>query len=279
MKVLVVGGGGREHALAWKIAQSPRVTEVIAAPGNTGMTDVARCEAVAAEDVGALIELAKNESVGLVVVGPEAPLVEGLADRLRQEGIQVFGPSAGAAILEGSKVFAKQFMERHSIPTAALSVHSDIEEALAEVRRRVGRWVVKADGLAAGKGVIVCTQLAEAEKAVRTIMEDRAFGEAGAQVLIEDLLVGEEASMLAICDGERIVPLLPAQDHKAAFEGDTGPNTGGMGAYAPAPLVTDELRSAIIEQVIKPTVRGMKQEDCEFRGVLYAGIMVCDGRP
>ena len=279
MKVLVVGGGGREHALAWKIAKSERVSEVIAAPGNAGMADVARCVAVGAEDVDALVDLARHESVGLVVVGPEAPLVAGLSNRLREEGIPVFGPSAKAAVLEGSKVFAKQFMDRHSIPTAAFSVHSDLGEALEEVRRRDGRCVVKADGLAAGKGVIVCQELSEAEQALRTIMEDRAFGEAGAQVLIEDLLVGEEASMLAICDGERFVPLLSAQDHKAAFEGDTGPNTGGMGAYAPAPLVTDELRTAIIEQVIKPTVQGMKQEDCPFSGVLYAGIMVCDGKP
>ncbi len=280
MKVLVVGGGGREHSLVWKIAESDLVDEVIAAPGSDGMaqTPKCRCEPVSGEDVEGQIALAKKEQVDLVVVGPEAPLVEGLADRLEAEGILVFGPSAAAAQLEGSKVFSKEFMKRQEIPTAAFSVHQDSASAMAEVNRRNGPCVVKADGLAAGKGVIVCSNAVAARKAVTEMLEDKRFGSAGDKIIIEDCLVGEEASILAICDGERVVPLVAAQDHKAAYEGDTGPNTGGMGAYAPAPVITDELKKAVLDKVLVPTVKGMAAEGMPFKGVLYAGLMITDDR-
>jgi phosphoribosylamine--glycine ligase len=279
MKVLVVGGGGREHALIWKIAQSPLVSEVIAAPGNGGISGDARCVGIGAEDVDGQLSLAKKEQVGLVVIGPEAPLVDGLADRLTAEGILAFGPSAEAARLEGSKAFAKEFMERHEVPTAAFSVHDDVDSAMQEVDRRAGPCVVKADGLAAGKGVIVCRSAYEAREAVREMLGEGRFGEAGSRVVIEDLLEGEEASVLALCDGDAIVPLIAAQDHKAAYEGDTGPNTGGMGAYAPAPVVDAELAAVIHEQVLRRTVQGMAADGTPFKGVLYAGLMIVDGRP
>ncbi len=279
MRILIVGGGGREHALAWKIAKSPLVEEVIAAPGNVGMEDVARCVHVSGTDIEGQIALAKKENVDLVVVGPEAPLVVGLADRMRAEGLAVFGPSEAAAQLEGSKIFSKEFMARWGIPTAAFSVHDDLASALREVSCRNGACVVKADGLAAGKGVYVCKDTAEARTAVEDIMKDRRFGDAGNRVLIEDLLEGQEASVLAICDGKRFVPLLAAQDHKAAFEGDTGPNTGGMGAYAPAPLVTPAMMDKIVEEVLRPTVEKMAEEGNPFVGVLYAGLMIVDDTP
>jgi phosphoribosylamine---glycine ligase len=279
MKVLVVGGGGREHALVWKIAASSEVEEVIAAPGNGGISEVARCEPVGAEDVEGQIELARRKGVDLVVVGPEAPLVAGLADRLREAGISAFGPSASAARLEGSKAFAKDFMHRHGIPTAGFAVHEQTDAALADVERRGGKCVIKADGLAAGKGVVLCRNAYEAREAVRSAMDEDRFGEAGRRVVIEDFLEGDEVSVLAICDGERFVPLISAQDHKAAYEGDTGPNTGGMGAYAPAPFVTDELQNEIVEKVLRRTVEGMAADGSPFRGVLYAGMMICEDAP
>ncbi|MDD5308855.1 MAG: phosphoribosylamine--glycine ligase [Deltaproteobacteria bacterium] len=278
MKVLIVGGGGREHALAWKISRSPLVEETIVAPGNAGTAAEARCEPVSAEDVDRQVALALREKVGLVVIGPEAALVAGLADRLAEAGVPVFGPTAAAARLEGSKIFAKEFMRRHGIPTADFSAHDTLESALAAVERRHGPCVVKADGLAAGKGVIVCRNPFEARGAVRDLLEERRYGEAGARVLIEDLLVGDEVSVLAICDGERILPFVPAQDHKAAYEGDTGPNTGGMGAYAPAPVLGDALREEVSD-ILERTVRGMASEGTPFRGILYAGLMICDGKP
>ncbi len=279
MKVLVVGGGGREHALVWKISKSPLVKEVIVAPGNAGMVPLARREAVSASDIEGQIALALENKVDLVVVGPEVPLVDGLADRLAAEGIKVFGPSAAASRLEGSKVFSKEFMARHDIPTANFSVYDKLDDAIAEVERRQGYCVIKADGLAAGKGVIVCQNAFEGRQAVRDILKDRRFGDAGKRIIIEDRLEGEEASVLAICDGERIIPLVAAQDHKAAFEGDTGPNTGGMGAYAPAPVVTPKMRDIVVEKVLKQTVRGMAAENMPFKGILYAGLMICAGEP
>ncbi len=279
MKVLVVGGGGREHSLVWKIAGSPVVDEVIAAPGSEGIASVARCESVSPEDIDGQVALALKEKVGLVVVGPEAPLVAGLAERLEAEGIRVFGPSAKAARLEGSKVFAKEFMQRHGIQTAGFSVHDTLATAMADIDRLEGSCVVKADGLAAGKGVIVCHSPDEARQAVKEMIEEQRFGSAGARVIIEELLVGEEASVLAICDGERIIPLVAAQDHKAVFEGDKGPNTGGMGAYAPAPVITDEMRDTVVEKVLARTVGGMAKEGTPFKGVLYAGLMICKGEP
>ncbi|MBN2715290.1 MAG: phosphoribosylamine--glycine ligase [Deltaproteobacteria bacterium] len=274
MKILVVGGGGREHALCWKLAQSENVSEVICAPGNGGIDTHARCVAVAAEDVDGQVALAKSEQVDLVVVGPEAPLVAGLADRLDEAGIPVFGPSQKAAMLEGSKRFSKEFMERHGIPTARFTSHTDLEEALQEVARRNGPCVVKADGLAAGKGVLLCQTTDEANAAVHSILADKAFGAAGGELVIEDFLKGEEASILAICDGTDFVTLIAAQDHKAAYDGDQGPNTGGMGAYCPAPLVTDALRKKIIDEVIRPSVDGMAKDGTPFKGVLYAGLMI-----
>lgn len=279
MKVLVVGGGGREHALAWKIADSPLVTEVIAAPGNDGMRKVARCEPVAANDIEAQIRLAEKESVDLVVVGPEDPLVSGLSDALVAKGIPVFGPSAKAAMLEGSKIFAKEFMKRHDIPTAPFSVHKSFDDAVPAIDERDGICVVKADGLAAGKGVFVCKSRYEGRQALRQILQERKFGAAGDRIIVEDRLDGEEASVLAISDGERIVTLVAAQDHKAAFEGDVGPNTGGMGAYAPAPVVTPPLQKTIEKEILQKTVLGMAAEGTPFKGVLYAGLMIRNGKP
>jgi len=274
MKVLVVGGGGREHALCWKIARSELVEEVICAPGNGGIADHARCVPVKASDIEGQIKLAKEEKVGLVVVGPEAPLTDGMVDKLEKEGILAFGPSAKAAMLEGSKDFSKCVMQKHGVPTALFSTHSDLDSAIKEVEKRNGPCVVKADGLAAGKGVIVCETADEAKKAVTEMLGDNRFGDAGSRVVIEDRLVGEEASVLAICDGKRVLPLVAAQDHKAIFEGDKGPNTGGMGAYAPAPVVTPERMEQIVNGVLKKTVDGMAKDGVPFKGILYAGLMI-----
>lgn len=279
MQILVVGGGGREHALVWKIAQSSLVTRIIAAPGSDGMADIATVIPVSGADIEGQVALAKKEQVDLVIIGPEAPLVDGLTDALQKEGILVFGPTQNAAALEGSKIFSKELMARANVPTAAFSVHNELEDALLAVEKRNGPCVVKADGLAAGKGVIVCKDKAEAQNAVNVIMGDKQFGEAGNRLIIEDLLVGEEVSVLAICDGKTFVPLTAAQDHKAAHEGDTGPNTGGMGAYAPAPVLTDELRKRVIDDVLTPIVDTMAKEGNPFVGVLYAGLMMVDGSP
>jgi phosphoribosylamine--glycine ligase len=274
MKVLIVGGAGREHALAWKIGSSPEVTEVICAPGNGGIAAHARCVPVGAEDVDGQVSLAVRENVDLVVIGPEAPLVAGIVDKLTAKGIPAFGPSAAAARLEGSKGFAKEFMQRHGVPTAKFTIHAELGPALADIDKRSGPCVIKADGLTGGKGVIVCRSPFEARQVVREMVGERVFGEAGSRVIVEDFLEGEEASVLAICDGERFATLIAAQDHKAAYEGDTGPNTGGMGAYAPAPVVTPELGREIEEQVIRRTVDGMAAEGTPFKGVLYAGLMI-----
>ncbi len=274
MKVLVVGGGGREHALVWKIRQSPLVDEVYCAPGNAGIASEAHCLPIPANDVEALLAFAQREGIDLTVVGPEEPLVRGLADRFEEEGLAVFGVSAGAARLEGSKAFAKELMRRYGIPTAEFEVFSDPEEAKAYLRKRGAPAVVKADGLAAGKGVFPCRTLDEALEAVDRIMVERAFGEAGQKVVIEEFLEGEEASFLAITDGEAVVPFPSSQDHKAVFDGDTGPNTGGMGAYSPAPVVTHELHDQVMERIMIPTVRAMAREGTPYRGILYAGLMI-----
>ena len=279
MQVLVVGSGGREHALVWKIAQSPSVERIVAVPGSDAIADLAKCRPLAVSDIEGITALAEEVRADLVVVGPEAPLVDGLADALIEKGIPVFGPSKAAASLEGSKIFSKEFMQRAGIPTAPFSTHGDLDSALTAVRRRGGPMVVKADGLAAGKGVIVCDNVEQAEQAVTQILSDRAFGDAGNRILIEDRLVGEEASILAICDGKTCVPLIAAQDHKAAYEGDTGPNTGGMGAYAPAPVVSDAMAQTVLEKVLRPAVAQMAAEGTPFVGVLYAGVMIVDGEP
>jgi len=281
VRVLVVGSGGREHALAWKIAQSPLVTAVHAAPGSDGMADVACCHpAVGVDAVVPLRDLARVEGIDLVVIGPEVPLAVGIADRLREAGLAVFGPSAEAARLEGSKAWAKQFMARHDIPTADFEIFDDLETATAHVRGLQGGCVVKADGLAAGKGVAVCDAPADAERALAEIMGARRFGDAGDQVVVEELLTGEEASYYAITDGVHVVTLAAAQDHKRALDGDCGENTGGMGAYSPAPVVTAAVEKRVLEEVVHPAIRGMAQEGHPYVGVLYVGLMIdATGRP
>jgi len=278
MKVLVVGGGGREHALCWKLAQSPKLTSLYTAPGNAGMAAVAECVAIGAEDVDGLVAFARDTQIDLVIVGPEGPLVLGLADRLDAAGIRVFGPSAKAAQLEGSKGFTKDLCQRANIPTAAYGRFTDADAALAYVRDQGAPIVVKADGLAAGKGVTVAMTLAEAEGAITDAFDGR-FGEAGAEVVVEAFLDGEEASFFAISDGEIAVPLATAQDHKRVGDGDTGPNTGGMGAYSPAPVMTPALVDEVMTRIITPTLTTLKAEGMPYKGVLYAGLMITDKGP
>jgi phosphoribosylamine--glycine ligase len=276
MKLLVIGSGGREHALAWKLAQSPRVDEVLVAPGNAGTAREDKCRNadVKAGDIDGLLALAEREGVALTVVGPEQPLVAGVVDAFRARGHRIFGPTAAAAQLEGSKAFAKDFLERHGIPTAFYEVHTDVDAALAYVRAKGAPIVVKADGLAAGKGVIVAMTLAEAEAAVRDMLEGNAFGDAGARVVIEEFLDGEEASFISMVDGKTALPMATSQDHKRVGDGDTGPNTGGMGAYSPAPVVTPEIHERVMREVVMPTVRGMAADGVPFTGFLYAGLMI-----
>ncbi|MGH8084691.1 MAG: phosphoribosylamine--glycine ligase [Lysobacter sp.] len=278
MKILVIGSGGREHALAWKLAQSPRVTEVLVVPGNAGTAHEDKCRnvAVKADDLDGLLKLAQDEVVALTVVGPEAPLVAGVVDRFRAAGQRVFGPTAAAAQLEGSKAFAKDFLARHGIPTAFYAVHTEVDAALAYVRDKGAPIVIKADGLAAGKGVIVAMTLAEAEAAVRDMLAGNAFGAAGARVVIEEFLDGEEASFISVVDGQTALPMATSQDHKRVGDGDTGPNTGGMGAYSPAPVVTPEIHARVMREVVEPTVRGMATDGVPFTGFLYAGLMIDD---
>jgi phosphoribosylamine--glycine ligase len=276
MKLLVIGSGGREHALAWKLAQSPRVAEVLVAPGNAGTAREDKCRnvAIAASDIDGLLALAAREGVSVTVVGPEGPLVAGVVDAFRAAGHRIFGPTAAAAQLEGSKAFAKEFLARHGIPTAHYAVHTEVDAALAYLRDKGAPIVVKADGLAAGKGVIVATTLAEAEAAVRDMLAGNAFGAAGARVVIEEFLDGEEASFISMVDGNSALPMATSQDHKRVGDGDTGPNTGGMGAYSPAPVVTPELHARIMREVVEPTVRGMQRDGVPFTGFLYAGLMI-----
>jgi len=276
MKLLVIGAGGREHALAWKLAQSPRVREVIVAPGNAGTASEAKCRnaVVKAGDLDGLLALAQAERIDLTVVGPEVPLVAGIVDRFEAAGLRIFGPSAAAAQLEGSKAFAKAFLQRHRIPTAAYTVHTELESALNDVRTRGAPIVIKADGLAAGKGVVVAATLKEAEAAVCEMLEGNTFGQAGARVVIEEYLDGEEASFIVIADGHSALPMATSQDHKRVGDGDTGPNTGGMGAYSPAPVVTPAVHARIMREVITPTIAGMAADGRPFTGFLYAGLMI-----
>ncbi len=277
MKVLIVGGGGREHALAWKIAGSPLAEKIWAAPGNAGIADVAECLSISAGDIDGLLAFAKRERPDLTVIGPEAPLVGGVVDRFEEAGFCIFGPRAQAAQIEGSKAFAKEIMERHGIPTAGYETFEAADAALAWLREQRPPIVVKADGLAAGKGVFVAETLEAAESAVSEIMRDRRLGEAGARVVIEEFLEGEEASFIALTDGRKIVPLASSQDHKRLLEGDRGPNTGGMGAYSPAPIVSPEIHDKIMNQVMKPLVEALAKEGTPYRGVLYAGLMIRGG--
>ena len=282
MKVLVIGGGGREHALAWKLAASGRVSEVLVAPGNAGTASEpgVRNLPVDAEDVAGLLDLARREAIDLTVVGPEAPLVAGVVDQFAAAGLRCFGPTARAARLEGSKAFTKDFLERHGIPTAESRTFDASAPALDYLRERVAPIVIKADGLAAGKGVIVARTLDEAQRAVRDMLDAHAFGEAGARVVIEEFLPGEEASFIAMVDGQNILPLATSQDHKARDDGDTGPNTGGMGAYSPAPVVDGEMAARVMREIMQPAVAGMAADGSPYTGFLYAGLMIgADGRP
>lgn len=279
MKILVVGSGGREHALAWKLKQSPLVSELIAAPGNPGMAELGRTVPVKADDVAELAALAVREQVGLVIIGPEAAAAAGLADRLAQVGVPCFGPSQAGAELESSKAFMKDFCQRHAIPTAGYQVFDDAVRAKAYLADREPPFVIKADGLAAGKGVVIAETRREADEAIDQILFWRKFGAAGQRIVIEDFLPGEEASFFAICDGETAIPLTAAQDHKRAYDGDKGPNTGGMGAYSPAPVFSDAARDATMTQIVLPTLRGMKAEGRPFVGVLFAGLMITPEGP
>jgi phosphoribosylamine--glycine ligase len=276
MNVLVVGGGGREHALAWRAAQSPRVEKVFVAPGNAGTAREPGVEnvAIAANDLDGLLGFAREKGVALTIAGPEDPLVGGIVDRFQAAGLACFGPSAAAAQLEGSKTFAKDFMARHGIPTAAYGQFTEIEPAIDFIRGMGAPIVVKADGLAAGKGVIIARTTGEAEAAVRDMLAGNAFGAAGSRVVIEEFLEGEEASFIVMADGRNVLPLATSQDHKPVGDGDTGPNTGGMGAYTPAPVVTEELHRRAMEEVIVPTIAGMAAEGYPFTGFLYAGLMI-----
>ena len=276
MKLLVIGSGGREHALAWKLAQSPRVEEVLVAPGNAGTAREPKCRnvAVSATDIDGLVNLVREEGIDVTVVGPEAPLVAGVVDRFRKQGLRIFGPTAAAAQLEGSKAYAKDFLARHGIPTAHYAVHDDVDAALADVRAKGAPIVIKADGLAAGKGVIVAMTLDEAEAAVRDMLAGNAFGIAGSRVVVEEFLDGEEASFISMVDGKTALPMATSQDHKRVGDGDTGPNTGGMGAYSPAPVVTPEVHARVMREVVNPTVAGMIKDGIPFTGFLYAGLMI-----
>ena len=282
MKVLIIGGGGREHALAWKAAQSPYVDQVYVAPGNAGTDREERVENVplAADNIDGLLAFARGEAIDLTIVGPEAPLVSGIVDTFEAEDLACFGPCRTAAQLEGSKAFAKDFLYRYGIPTAAYQSFTDLEPALKYLRGHALPVVIKADGLAAGKGVIIARDEAEAEAAVRGMLAGNKFGDAGHRVVIEEFLQGEEASFIVIADGERCVPLASSQDHKTRDNGDKGPNTGGMGAYSPAPVVTGDIHACILEEVIRPTLQGMSSDGIHYRGFLYAGVMIlADGSP
>ncbi len=278
MKVLLVGSGGREHALAWKLAQSPKVETVYVAPGNAGTALENNVENIdiGAEDIQALLAFAKEESVGLTVIGPEAPLVEGIVDLFEENNLKCFGPTKGAAQLEGSKAFSKDFFARHNIPTAAYANFTEVDPAVDYIKEQGAPIVIKADGLAAGKGVILAETEAEAIAAVEDMLAGNSFGEAGHRVVIEEFLTGEEASIIVIADGENYLPLATSQDHKARDDGDQGPNTGGMGAYSPAPVVTPEISAGIMKNVIEPTIKGMADEGNAFTGFLYAGVMIDD---
>ena len=282
MKVLIIGSGGREHALAWKVAQAARIEKVFVAPGNAGTARENKVENIAIDplDFEKLMAFAESNHIDLTIVGPEAPLVAGIVDAFEQRGLRCFGPRRGAAQLEGSKAFTKDFLARHKIPTAAYQNFTEIEPALAYIRKNGAPIVVKADGLAAGKGVIVAMTVAEAEAAVRDMLSGNAFGSAGARVVIEEFLDGEEASFIVMVDGEHVLPMATSQDHKRVGDNDTGPNTGGMGAYSPAPVVTDAVFKRVMDEVIYPTVRGMAAEGNAYTGFLYAGLMImADGSP
>jgi phosphoribosylamine--glycine ligase len=279
MKILVVGGGGREHALVWKIAQSPKVSNIFCAPGNAGISEQATLVPIKANDLNGLLNFASREKIDLTIVGPEEPLTKGIVDLFESKGLTIFGASQKAAELEGSKAFAKEMMKKYRVPTSSYEIFEDPKKAKDYIRRQGAPIVVKADGLAAGKGVILCKTVEEALKSVDQIMVEKIFGEAGNRVVVEEYLVGEEASYIAFTDGKAILAMASSQDHKQVFDGDQGPNTGGMGAYSPAPVVTDEVHEKIIEKILRPIIQGMGEEGRPYKGVLYAGLMIHEGHP
>ena len=279
MRVLVIGGGGREHALVWKLRQSPQVKQLFAAPGNAGIAELAECTDISASEVRRLADFAAKTGIDLTVVGPELPLTLGIVDEFEGRGLRIFGTNQQAAFLEGSKVFAKRLMKKYKIPTGFFQTFYRLDDARRYIGDVGAPVVVKADGLASGKGAIVCQTVKEAQDAVKRMMEDRVFGDAGEKVVVEEFLTGEEASFLAFTDGETVLPMASSQDHKPVFDDDKGPNTGGMGAYSPAPVVTDEIHGKIMEQIMIPTVKAMVAEGRPCRGVLYAGLMIKDGEP
>lgn len=280
MKILVVGGGGREHALCWKIAQSPLVDKIYCVPGNAGISKVAECIDISADDLNGLLDFAKKNDIDLTVVGPELPLSKGIVDLFENNGFLIFGPSASASEIESSKVFSKNLMNKYGIPSAEYRVFDDYKAATEHAGKARYPLVIKADGLASGKGVFICNDPEAAQDALKTIMDDRDFGESGSRVVIEEFLEGEEASFFVITDGKRMIPLETSQDHKAVYDGDKGPNTGGMGAYSPAPVISSrEMKNKIIENIARPTLDAMRQEGRNYKGILYIGLMISDSTP
>ena len=279
MKILLIGSGGREHALAWKLAQSPKVSKLFCAPGNAGTAQIADNVAINADDIPSLLNFAKQEKIDLTMVGPEAPLVLGIVDEFEKAGLKIFGPNKAAAILEGSKVFSKELMKKYGIPSAKFEAFKDASAAKAYAKKLGAPCVVKADGLAAGKGVIICQTVADAEHAIDRILKDKEFGQAGNELIVEEFLEGEEASILAFTDGKTVIPMVTSQDHKRVNDNDEGPNTGGMGAYSPAPVVTPELMKKIEKDVLQATVDAMAKEGRPYKGVLYAGLMLTKDGP
>jgi phosphoribosylamine--glycine ligase len=279
MKVLVIGSGGREHVLVWKLAQSPKVDKIFCAPGNAGISQLAQCVSINPEDIQGLLKFSKDNKIDITIVGPEAPLVMGIVDMFEKEGVRIFGPSAQAAQLEGSKAFSKDFMKSHEIPTAGYETFTDHCKALEYLEKKGAPIVIKADGLAAGKGAIVCQDLDAARQALNDIMVAKVFKDAGDKVVIEEFLAGEEASVLAFTDSTTIIPMESAQDHKRAYDNDQGPNTGGMGAYSPAPIVDAKMSRRILKEILVPTIKGMAQEGRPYKGVLYAGLMITKDGP
>jgi len=279
MKVLVIGSGGREHTLVWKITQSPKVSKVYCAPGNAGISKLAQCVNIDSDSIEKLIDFAQKEKIDLTVVGPELPLSQGIVNEFNKQGLRIFGPSKEATEIESSKVFSKYLLKKYNIPTANYQVFQNSEKAFEYIKQQTFPLVIKADGLAAGKGVFIVENLAEARDALNALMEEKKFGEAGRQVIIEEFLEGEEVSILAFCDGKTVVPMVSSQDHKKIFNNDQGPNTGGMGAYSPVPFYPDELEERVLEEILKPTIKGLQREGKEYKGVLYAGLILTKEGP
>ena len=279
MKILVVGGGGREHALIWKLSQSNKVEQIFCAPGNAGIAQLASCIPIDPDDIPRLVEFARNEEIDLTVVGPEDPLAAGIVDAFQEAELKIFGPSRAAARIEASKTFCKDLLKKHGIPSGDYASFDNLDDAIEYVYKKGAPIVIKADGLAAGKGVVVAKTVEEAENAINKIMRRRAFGEAGKEIIIEEFLEGEEASFLVFTDGDIVVPMVTSQDHKPVFDNDEGPNTGGMGAYSPAPVISEGLFRRIMNDIMIPTVKALAAEGCKYRGILYAGLMIKDGVP